>query len=108
MNYTKLGNTDIEVSRLCVGGMSFGQPSEDFHLIGRVDELARKYGVTMTEIALAWHYAKGVAAPIVGATSMANFDDAVRAADLTLTEEDVTILEEVYAPHSVVGALPEA
>ena len=80
----------------------------NLQIIGRVDELARKYGVTMTEIALAWHYAKGVVAPIVGATSMAHFDDAVRAADLTLAEEDVTFLEEVYAPHSVVGALPEA
>ena len=25
MEYTKLGNTDIEVSKLCVGCMSFGQ-----------------------------------------------------------------------------------
>ena len=26
MEYTKLGNTDIEVSKLCVGCMSFGKP----------------------------------------------------------------------------------
>lgn len=25
MEYTKIGNTDIEVSRLCVGCMSFGK-----------------------------------------------------------------------------------
>ena len=25
MEYTKLGNTDIEVSKLCVGCMSFGK-----------------------------------------------------------------------------------
>lgn len=25
MKYTKLGNTDIEVSKLCVGCMSFGK-----------------------------------------------------------------------------------
>ena len=31
MEYAKLGNTDITVSRLCVGCMSYGQPSEDFH-----------------------------------------------------------------------------
>lgn len=31
MKYAKLGNTDIEVSKLCVGCMSFGVPSEDFH-----------------------------------------------------------------------------
>lgn len=31
MKYSKLGNTDISVSRLCVGCMSFGKPSADFH-----------------------------------------------------------------------------
>ena len=32
MKYAELGNTGIQVSQLCVGGMSFGKPSEDFHL----------------------------------------------------------------------------
>ena len=79
----------------------------DMLIIERVAALAEKYSVTMTCVALAWHYAKGVAAPIVGATKAAHFDDAVRAADLTLTAEDVLYLEEPYAPHEIVGALPE-
>ena len=32
MKYTELGNTGIEVSRICVGCMSFGQPFPDFLL----------------------------------------------------------------------------
>lgn len=32
MEYTTLGNTDIRVSRICVGCMSYGKPTEDFHL----------------------------------------------------------------------------
>ena len=31
MKYTKLGNTDITVSRICVGGMSFGAVKEGGH-----------------------------------------------------------------------------
>ena len=31
MEYAKLGNTDIEVSKLCVGCMSFGDPASKMH-----------------------------------------------------------------------------
>lgn len=31
MEYTKLGNTDINISRLCVGCMSFGDPASQMH-----------------------------------------------------------------------------
>ena len=163
MKYMKLGNTDIEVSRICVGGMSFGEPSDKFQpwtlneaetqamiehaynlgvnfidtancyslgtseiYIGRAlknlgiprdkvvlaskvyfneGKLSRK--AIHTEIALAWHYAKGVCAPLVGATKARHFDDAVRAVDLELASEDICYLEEPYKPHSIVGALSE-
>ncbi len=32
MKYTTLGKTDIKVPHICVGCMSYGKPSEDFHL----------------------------------------------------------------------------
>lgn len=31
MEYTRLGNSDIEVSRLCAGCMSFGNPASKMH-----------------------------------------------------------------------------
>lgn len=79
----------------------------DLQIIKRVEELSEKYGVSMSQIALAWQYGKGVTAPIVGATSMPHFDDAVKAVDLTLADEDMSYLEEAYARHKIVGALPE-
>lgn len=31
MVYTELGQNEIEISRICIGGVSFGQVSPDFH-----------------------------------------------------------------------------
>lgn len=77
----------------------------DLLIIERVSELAEKYNVSMSEVALAWHYAKGVASPIVGATKVPHFDQAVRACELQLTKEDVSYLEELYIPHELVGLI---
>lgn len=77
----------------------------DYNIVLRVHELAEKYGVTMTQIALSWQFAKGVASPIIGATKMKYIDDAVGAFDVKLTFEDISYLEEAYIPHKIVGAL---
>ncbi|MDL2059773.1 aldo/keto reductase [Mesosutterella sp. AGMB02718] len=76
----------------------------DLQIIARVEETARRLGVSMTQTALAWQFARGVAAPIVGATSPVHFRDAVKSVDLTLSEEDVKFLEEPYLAHELVGA----
>ena len=31
MKYTTLGHSGITISQICLGGMSFGEPSPDFH-----------------------------------------------------------------------------
>lgn len=82
-----------------------GTQEEDYRIVLRVAELAEKYGKTMTQIALAWQFTKGVSAPIIGATKAKYFDDAVGAFDVKLTAEDIAYLEELYVPHKIVGAL---
>ena len=79
--------------------------AEDRKIVERVSELAEKHGVTMTQITLAWHWKKGVASPIIGATKIKYLDDAVGALDVTLTDEEVAYLEEPYVPHRIVGAI---
>ena len=78
---------------------------QDMRIVTRVAELAERYGVKMQQIALAWHWAKGVAAPIIGATKARYLDDAVGALPVKLTAEDVAYLEEPYMPHRIVGAI---
>lgn len=78
--------------------------SIDHEISLRVAALAEKRGVTMTQISLAWLFAKGVLSPIIGATKAKYFDDAAGALDITLTDEEIAYLEETYEPHKISGA----
>ncbi len=71
----------------------------------RIRELAEKRGATMTQIAFAWHFAKGIASPIIGATKEKYLDDAVGAFGINLTVEEVAYIDEPYVPHKIMGAL---
>lgn len=76
----------------------------DYPIVQRVHELAEKHGVQMAEIALAWEWAKGVTAPIVGSTKASHLDSAVKALDVKLNADEVAYLDELYVPHRIVGA----
>ena len=78
----------------------------DSKIIARVIELAEKYGVSMTEISLAWLLTK-VESPVVGATKFHHIDGAVKATDLKLSQEDINYLEELYTPHKLVGVMAQ-
>ena len=78
----------------------------DGKIIRRVEELADKRGVSMTEISLAWLLTK-VIAPVVGATKFSHVDGAVKAVELQLTQEEIDYLEELYVPHALVGVMAQ-
>jgi aryl-alcohol dehydrogenase-like predicted oxidoreductase len=81
----------------------YGGP-EDFDVVDRVVELADARGVSSAQIALAWLLHKpGVTAPIVGATKLDHVEDALAAAELTLSADEIGRLEEPYRPHRVLG-----
>lgn len=79
---------------------------QDELIIARVAELARKHGVSMTEISLAWLLTK-VTAPVVGATKPHHIEGAVKAVDLQLTDEETQYLQQPYVPHSLVGVMAQ-
>ncbi|MBR1870829.1 MAG: aldo/keto reductase [Kiritimatiellae bacterium] len=78
----------------------------DIEIVNRVEELAKRRGVAMATVALAWHFSKGVSAPIIGATNARHFDDAVKSVDFALSAEEVAFLEEPYRAHEISGAVP--
>ncbi|ABR74892.1 aldo/keto reductase [Actinobacillus succinogenes] len=80
--------------------------AQDRVIIERVAELAEKHAVSMTEISLAWLLTK-VTSPVVGATKPSHIDGAVKAVDLTLSDEEIRYLEAGYRPHNLVGIMAQ-
>ena len=66
---------------------------------------AERLGVPMARIALAWHWAKDVTAPIVGCSKTERVDDVIEALGVKLSESDIAYLEEPYTAHELVGPL---
>lgn len=53
-----------------------------------------RYGITPAQVALAWAIAKGTT-PIIGVTKVPQVDDALKAVNIKLTEDEVKLLETV-------------
>lgn len=68
-------------------------------MLAQIEELVRamqivgdRYGISPSQVALAWAVAKG-AKPIIGVTKAVQVQEAVQAANITLTEDEIRILE---------------
>jgi aryl-alcohol dehydrogenase (NADP+) len=83
--------------------MKFGDA--DVETLRRVEETGKRHGKSNAQIATAWLLAKGVTAPIVGASKMSHLEDAIGAAEIRLTADEVKYLEEPYLPKAVAGNL---
>ncbi|HEX4026882.1 MAG TPA: aldo/keto reductase [Rhizomicrobium sp.] len=83
--------------------MKFGDA--DVETLRRVEETGKTHGKTNAQIATAWLLAKGVTAPIIGASKMSHLEDAIAAAEIKLTADEVKYLDEPYQPKAVAGNL---
>jgi aryl-alcohol dehydrogenase-like predicted oxidoreductase len=66
----------------------------NLHLLDHLDAVANRHNASMAQIALAWLMARpSVTAPIASATSLAQLDDIMKSAEISLTGEDMAELE---------------
>lgn len=79
--------------------------NNDEAIIARVAKVAKFHEAPMAQIALAWQWARGITAPIVGCSKPKRVDDAVSALDIVLSEDELAFLEEPYVAHELVGPL---
>jgi 1-deoxyxylulose-5-phosphate synthase len=85
------------------GKSLYGQEG-DRRIADAVRRVAEARGVSRAQVALAWVLAQpAVTAPIVGATKPQHLEDAIAAASLELTEEELDELEADYVPHAPSG-----
>lgn len=75
---------------------------QDVAIIDRVEEVAIKKGVTMSQVALAW-INKRVTSPISSFSSVARMEEALAASHVTLTDKEERYLEELYEPKPIKG-----
>jgi 1-deoxyxylulose-5-phosphate synthase len=94
---TSRGETDTILPKL------YDTP-QDADVVAAVRRVAHARGITPAEVSLAWLLSRpAVVAPIVGATKPEHLDAAVRALDVTLTDEERAALVAPYRPHEVKG-----
>ncbi len=80
----------------------------DRQVIDAVGTIAGARGVSRATVALGWHFAKGITAPIIGATKEGHIAAAVAAMDLDLAQDEVASLEAPYLPKNPVGVASTA
>lgn len=83
--------------------MRYYYEEADFAVVDALSALAEEKGVSNARLAYAWLLAKGVSAPIVGASKPYQLDEAIAAVDVTLSADDIARLEAPYRPHAVAG-----
>ena len=92
---TERSQTDKRLSRL---------GDDDRAVVEAVERVAKRRGVPMARVAMAWVLqVPGVASPIVGVSKDSHVTDALAALDFELAPEDIEEIEAPYRPHPISG-----
>ena len=75
----------------------------DKAIVDRLEEVAKKKGVKMAQVATAWVLRREMVNPIIGLGSKERIDEAVTALKVKVTDEEAQYLEEPYLPKAIQG-----
>jgi aryl-alcohol dehydrogenase-like predicted oxidoreductase len=103
MEYDRLGNSGLRVSRISLGCMSFGDPSRGFNEWSLGEEDAGPFFKQAVELGITFWDTANVTAPIVGATKSHHLAYATASIDIHLTDDEIRALEEPYTPCEPAG-----
>ncbi|EAW10563.1 aldo/keto reductase [Aspergillus clavatus NRRL 1] len=92
-------STDAALKLLVRGRES----DSDRAIVERVEEIARRRGVTMAQVAIAWVLSHPNENPILGLASKERIDEAVAAVELRLEPDEIAYLEEPYVPKTLTA-----
>lgn len=96
---TQREKTDNALQRL----VRSRETKADEEVVNRIEEVSKKVGKSMAQVAIAWCLSKKDVCPIVGLGSTKRMDEAVEACKIKLSDEDVKYLEEPYIPKQRQG-----
>jgi 1-deoxyxylulose-5-phosphate synthase len=97
---TDRARNDAFAKRIFAKSVALDKP-----VVDRVMDVARDHGVPPSQIALAWLLRNPViTSPIIGATKPQHLEDAVGSLSVTLSDDEVSRLEELYQPHGATEA----
>ena len=97
------GSEDIR-ARTDIWRDKFFGDALDRETCARVKAMAAERGTTMAEVALAWVFSKeAIHCPIIGAGSVRQLEDNVKALDFELTPDEIETLDGLYRPCDVIN-----
>ena len=80
---------------------------EDYTVVDRITDVARKRGLPNVQVALAWVlHQPGITSPIIGVTKLEQLDQLAGSLDVKLDSAELQALSEAYRPLQPISDLP--
>jgi len=89
-----------------MGGKFLGNEwtEADKQINRKIEEIAKKRGVSMAIVAIAWSLSKEyMTSPIIGMSKIERVEEAVKAVDFELTKEEEKSIDDLYVPKKTMG-----